>query len=119
MRWLWLSFGILSVALGVIGIVLPLLPTVPFMILAAFCFARSSERMHDWLVTHPRFGPAIADWQQNGAISRKGKRYATLSIAAVFSMSVLSGLRPQLLMIQGITLGCVLIFIWSRPSGPR
>lgn len=119
MRWFWFALGLLSVALGVVGIVLPLLPTVPFMILAAFCFARSSERMHNWLMQHERFGPAIADWQTNGAISLTAKRYATLSIVVVFMISVVIGLRTQLLVIQAITLGCVLTFIWSRPSGPR
>lgn len=116
MRYVWASLGLLSVAIGLIGIVLPLVPTVPLMILAAFFFARSSERLHTWLITHPTFGPSIQDWQERGAISAKGKRIATLSIVVVFGISLIMGLRPLILIIQGVTLGAVLLFIWTRPS---
>ena len=110
MRIVWLILGLLSVALGVIGIILPLLPTVPFMLLATFCFARSSDRLHDWLLNHPKFGPAIVDWQTNGAINPTAKRFATLSIVAVFCISLATGLRPLILGIQAAVLCCVLFF---------
>lgn len=116
MRYVWAILGLISVAIGIAGIVLPLVPTVPMMILAAFFFARSSERLHNWLLSHPTFGPPIQDWQQRGAISAKGKRIATLSIAVVFGISLILGLRPLILLIQAVTLGAVLMFIWSRPS---
>ena len=116
MRFIWLMFGLMSLAAGLIGVVLPLLPTVPFLLLAAFCFARSSERLHHWLVTHERFGPSITDWHERGAISKRAKRMATVSIVAVFFLSVLIGLKLPLLVIQAVTLGCVLLFIWSRPN---
>lgn len=116
MRFVWATLGLISVAIGLAGIILPLVPTVPLMILAAFFFARSSERLHNWLITHPTFGPPILDWQERGAISEKGKRIATLSIAFVFLISLIIGLRPLILLIQGATLSAVLIFIWSRPS---
>ncbi|THD76854.1 DUF454 domain-containing protein [Thalassobius vesicularis] len=116
MRYVWAILGLISVAIGIAGIVLPLVPTVPMMILAAFFFARSSERLHNWLLSHPTFGPPIQDWQQRGAISAKGKRIATLSIAVVFGISLILGLRPLILLIQAVTLGAVLTFIWSRPS---
>jgi len=116
MRIIWAILGLISVGFGLIGIILPLIPTVPFMLLAAFFFARSSERLHAWLVEHPTFGPSIVDWQERGAISAKGKRIATLSIAAVFLIGLIMGLRPMILIIQAITLSAVLIFIWSRPN---
>lgn len=119
MRWLWASAGCLCVALAVVGIVLPLLPTVPFLLLAAFCFARSSERLHNWLINHEKFGPPIEDWNRHGAISLRAKRLATLSIVLVYGISLIAGLRPALLVIQSVTLACVLIFLWTRPSGPR
>jgi uncharacterized membrane protein YbaN (DUF454 family) len=75
-RLLYLSLGFASVALGAVGIVLPLLPTVPFMLLAAFFFARSSPRLEAWIVGHRRFGPHIRAWRERGAISRAGKRAA-------------------------------------------
>lgn len=116
MRILWIIGGCLSLALGVIGIVLPLLPTVPFLILAAFCFAESSPRLHAWLLHHPHFGPPIRDWRERGAISKKGKTAATVSVAAVFAVSVFLQLALWVLAVQALTLTCVLAFIWTRPS---
>jgi uncharacterized membrane protein YbaN (DUF454 family) len=116
MRYLWALLGLISVAIGMAGIVLPLVPTVPLMILAAFFFAKSSERLHTWLITHPQFGPSIVDWQERGAIHPNGKKIATVSIAIVFLISVVLGLRPLILIIQGVTLCGVLLFIWTRPN---
>ncbi len=119
MRIFWGISGTISLILGLIGVALPLLPTVPFILLAAFCFSRSSERMHQWLVEHDVFGPPIAEWRDHGAISRKGKWFATLSLGVVFSISLYLGLRPSVLGIQGAVLLCVLIFIWTRPAVPQ
>lgn len=116
MRYVWASLGLLCLLLGMVGIVLPLLPTVPFLLLAAFLFARSSERLHNWLLSHPRLGPPIEDWQARGAISPSAKRLATISIVLVFGISLALGLRPMIIGIQAATLGCVLLFIWTRPS---
>lgn len=113
---LWLAAGLISLGLGIIGAVLPLLPTVPFLLLAAFCFARSSERLHNWLLNHPRFGPSIANWNERGAISRTAKQLATISIVVTFLISLGLGLRPMILGIQAATLLIVTIFIWTRPS---
>src|SRR3546814_14722749 len=77
--------GWASLGLGALGAFLPLLPTVPFVILAAFCFARSSPRLEAWLVTHPQFGHHIVAWREKRAISRKGKMAAT----AAFAVSIL------------------------------
>ncbi|NYH97703.1 YbaN family protein [Cupriavidus plantarum] len=75
-RALWVALGVISLVLGVIGIFLPLLPTTPFVLLAAACFARGSRRFHTWLVTHPRFGPTILDWQTHRAIPWRAKVFA-------------------------------------------
>jgi uncharacterized membrane protein YbaN (DUF454 family) len=117
MRIFWALFGVLSLSLGVIGIIVPLLPTVPFILLAAFCFARSSERLHAWLLEHPRFGPMIEDWNTRGAISPRIKRISTLSVIGVYALSFVMGLRPLILIIQAVTLSAVMIFIWTRPNG--
>lgn len=117
MRHLWTLAGLISVAVGLVGIVLPLLPTVPLMILAAFCFARSSPRLHAWLTGHPTYGPHIRDWQERGAIGRGAKRLATASILAAFTISVLLGLPAPVMWIQATALSATLAFIWTRPSG--
>ena len=116
MRIFWLGCGWICVGLGAIGAVLPLLPTVPFLLLAAFCFARSSEKVHRWLVEHPKLGPPIADWQSSGSIRRKVKWMATASIIVSFAIPALMGVRPMVLAIQAVALICVSLFIWTRPE---
>lgn len=116
MRYVWAILGFACLGFALVGIVLPLLPTVPFLLLAAFFFARSSERMHNWLLSHPKLGPPIEDWQTRGAINPAAKRIASLSIVLVFGLSLVLGLRPMILIIQAVVLSCVLIFIWSRPN---
>lgn len=116
MRIIWLTLGLLSVALGIVGIFLPLLPTTPFLLLAAFCFSRSSERLHTWLVTHPTLGPHIIAWNERGAIPLRAKRLAIVMMAAAFGMSVLLKLPAWVLWTQGAVLLCVATFILTRPS---
>ncbi|NVO55927.1 YbaN family protein [Rhodobacteraceae bacterium B1Z28] len=117
MHYIWSGLGLLCVALAMVGVVLPLLPTVPFLLLAAFFFARSSSRLHNWLITHRTFGPLILDWQRSGAIRPVAKKAATLSVAAVFGFSVFVSVPSHVLMIQAVVLGGVLLFIWTRPNG--
>jgi uncharacterized membrane protein YbaN (DUF454 family) len=116
MRYIWAAIGLIAVVLGLLGVLLPLLPTVPFLLLAAFCFARSSERLHAWMMEHPTLGPPILDWQQNGAISRRAKKLATISVVAVFSLSWALDVKTTVLIIQAVVLSCVMVFIWTRPD---
>jgi uncharacterized membrane protein YbaN (DUF454 family) len=117
-RHLWTAGGVVSFGVGAVGVFLPLLPTVPFMLLAAFCFARGSEAFHRWLLAHPRFGPPVRDWRANGAISRRGKRAAVAAMAASLGISFLLGVPAHGLAIQAAVLACVLAFILTRPDGP-
>jgi uncharacterized protein len=80
-RWLWLAAGWLCLITGVIGIFLPLLPTTPFVLLAAFCFSRGSARWEAWLLHHPRFGPLVRDWRLHRAVPLRAKQFATLMMA--------------------------------------
>ena len=116
MRGLWFIVGWISFTVGAIGIVLPLLPTVPFLLLAAVCFARSSDAAHNWLTSHKTFGPPIHDWQQNGAIRKPAKIIASLSILAAFCITLIIGVVWWALALQAAVLICVSIFIWSRPE---
>lgn len=75
-RGLLMAAGGLAMLLGIIGIFLPIMPTVPFILLAAACFGRASPRFHHWLHQHPYFGPMVQNWEERRAISRKGKYMA-------------------------------------------
>lgn len=97
LRMILLVIGWLSVALGVIGIFVPVLPTTPFLLLAAACFVRSSRRFYLWLVEHPRLGPWIRDYLEGQGIPLKGKVYALA------------------LMWTSITISCFLVPLpWAR-----
>lgn len=116
-RGLWAAGGFFFVGLGLIGIALPVLPTTPFLILAAGCFARSSPRMEAWILGHPKFGPLVRDWQARGAIPRRAKQLAIVSMAASFA--ILWGLLQAPAMVLGIvgaTLALTSLWIWSRPE---
>jgi uncharacterized membrane protein YbaN (DUF454 family) len=80
-RWLWLAAGFAALAAGVIGIVLPLLPTVPFVILAAYCFSKGSRRWERWMLEHPRLGPIVRDWRENHAVPLRAKQLAIVMMA--------------------------------------
>ena len=88
MRWLWILFGFVFLAIGAIGLVLPLWPTTIFWIAAVFCLAESHPRVRDWIYTRPGIGPIVRDFVERGEISRKGK-YA--AIAGMVVACLLSG----------------------------
>jgi uncharacterized membrane protein YbaN (DUF454 family) len=115
-RGLWASGGFVALGLGVAGVVLPLLPTTPFLLLAAFCFARSSQRLHGWLLGHRLLGPLIAAWQRERAIPRRAKIAACVTMAAVLGLSLVLALPIHVLLIQAVVLGASAIFVASRPS---
>lgn len=119
MRVFWFIFGLISLALGLIGVLLPLVPTIPFLLLAAFAFSQSSERLHDWLLNHPRLGPPIHDWRDHGVISKRAKILALGSILLSWLIPFSLGVRPLILTIQAVVLVAVATFILSRPDSPR
>lgn len=116
---LWLLLGLVSTAAGLAGIVLPLVPTTPFLLLAAYCFARSSPVLHNWLVTHPALGKPIDDWQQHRAISRRTKVTSTAVMAVAYAGSVVAGFPPWILVLQAVVLVAVGGFILSRAVRPN
>jgi uncharacterized membrane protein YbaN (DUF454 family) len=112
---LYLWAGLLALALGTAGIALPLLPTVPFMILAAFCFARSSPALEARLLNHPKFGVHLVAWRDKGAISRRGKWSATIAFGVSIAIGFTALALPWSLLPLGVA-GVCLSWIWLKPE---
>ncbi len=117
-RAAWLTLGLVAIALGALGVVLPLLPTTPFLLVAAFAFARSSDRWHAWLMSHKIFGPMIRNWQAHGAISRRTKIVSVLSMLALLGLSYALNVSWPVLAIQAAVLSASATFILTRPRPP-
>ncbi len=116
MRLIWLLIGWVSLGVGAIGLILPVMPTVPFVLLAAFCFARGSKTVYNWLIHNKTFGPMIKDWQERGAISRKTKWITTISLIAAVFLAIAIGAPTLVIIIEALIFLAILIFVWSRPD---
>lgn len=116
LRWAWWLLAYLSLGLGLIGIVVPGLPTVPFVLLAAFAAARGSQRLRGWLLAHRQFGPMIRDWEAHGAVSRRAKRLATAMMALCAVIMFLTA--PKLWMAAAGTaiMSVTALWLWRRPE---
>lgn len=116
----WTLLGGVFVVLGIVGALLPVMPTTIFLILAAGCFARGSPRLEAWLLAHPRFGPTLAAWRRNGAIAPRAKAMACGGMAlgyGVFAVTV----RPGVALAAGVAAamaGCA-AYVLSRPGADR
>ena len=117
-RMTFLILGWVAVGLGLVGIVLPVLPTTLFMILAAFLFTQGSPRARAWLIEHAHFGPHIRNWEAEGAISPRAKTAAVTVMALIFLVSLIFGLAWWILLIQAVCMGGAAVFILTRPN-PR
>lgn len=118
-RSLWIAIGVAATGFGVAGIFLPLLPTTPFLLLASFAFARSSPRLHAWLLAHPRLGPVIREWQRHGAIQRRVKVLALAMMALSLGITWAMGFAAWIVGSQALVLAAIAIFIVSRPEPPH
>lgn len=114
-RSLYLSAGLLALSLGALGVLLPVLPTTPFVLLAAACFARGSERFHRRLLAHRIAGPIIREWCVHHSIPRRAKRWAYLMMALSFGSSIL--IMPEIWQkLMLVVIGSILAFyIWRIP----
>ncbi|NVI81749.1 TonB family protein [Janthinobacterium sp. BJB401] len=117
-RWAWTGAGMLMVALGVIGAMLPVMPTTIFLILALACFSRASPRLEHWLLHHPRFGAPLRQWREHRAVSRRGKVLACLGMAIGF-VAMCLGHPPWWVIVLVATMEiAVIIYLLRRPEGP-
>ena len=116
MRTIYLIAGLLATALGIIGAFLPLMPTTPFLLIALWCFSRSSPRLEQWLLNHGTLGPPLRNWQREGAIAGRTKALAVGLIAASYTFFFYR-VQPSALLavIVALVLSASALFILTRP----
>jgi uncharacterized membrane protein YbaN (DUF454 family) len=117
-RWAWWLLAWAALALGFVGIVVPGLPTVPFVLLSAYAAARGSQRLHARLLAHPRFGPMIRDWQSQGAVARRSKWLATAMMAIAAVVMFLTAPRWWMAATGTAIMAFTCAWLWMRPE-PR
>lgn len=116
-RFLMIAFGWLCIGIGIVGIVVPGLPTTVFLLIAAWAFSRSSERFQHWLVEHPRLGPPVRAWRDRGAIPLKAKVLAVLTMSASLAIIIFYGGGGWILpAVVGVVMTGAAAFVVSRPN---
>lgn len=117
-RWPSLVLAYLFLLLAIIGVALPGLPTVPFLLLAAWFAARGSEKLHRWLYAHPSFGGLLRNWEEQGAVSRRTKVIAVLLLCVSWGIMFQRSDSPWLPLFLALLFLAVAAFLLSRPE-PR
>lgn len=118
-RILWLSLAWCSLGLGTAGIVLPLLPTTPFVLLAAWAAPKGSPRLHAWLHAHHRFGPLLRAWRDEGAVPRRAKVITPLLLLSSWALLWSLAAPAAVLGATGILFVAVGAYVTSRPTARR
>ena len=116
----YFTLGWVFVALGMVGAVLPIMPTVPFLLVGVWCFARSSQRFHDWLYHHPIYGGPIQKWDRFGVIPIWAKTWSVLAMAGglTFTWFVTDTMPAWAFLLAGGIMAGIAIWICTRPSHP-
>lgn len=117
-RFWWKLSGVVFVGLGVVGVIFPLLPTTPFLLLAAFCFDRGSPAMHKWLINHAHLGPVIKSWNDHGAVPISAKIIAIVFMSGALIGGIYLQLSLWVLVLQAVIFTAVAVFLITRPLPP-
>lgn len=116
-RVLLIVLGFVFVAIGIAGVILPVLPATPFFLLAAACFARASERFYNWLLNNPTVGPTVREWRRYRSIRYRTKLLAIALMAVTLSVSIVFFVPDPYLKAGLAVLGVLLaIWLWRIPS---
>lgn len=115
-RLLWRALAALCVLLGLVGVVVPGLPTVPFLLLAAWAASRGWPALEQWLLDHPRHGPGIRRWREQGAIPRRAKWAATVMMTASSTVLLLAPVPLWLRIAAPLLMACVALWMWRQPD---
>jgi uncharacterized membrane protein YbaN (DUF454 family) len=113
---LWRLIAVFALLVGLVGVLLPVMPTVPFILLAAWAGGHGWPELEQYLLSHAHFGQPIRDWRERGAISRRAKWLATVMMSGSLLMIWLTPLLVWVKLGLTVTISCVLIWMWSRPE---
>jgi uncharacterized membrane protein YbaN (DUF454 family) len=122
LRLLWNALGFFALSLGVVGIPLPILPTTPFIILAAYFFSKGSPRFHRWILQHKKFGKLVRHWEKYGSISMQSKALATILILLALSLPLyfMAENLSQTSKVVSVSLTAIgWSYVMTRPNGPQ
>ncbi len=108
--------GLICIVLGVVGAIVPLMPSTVFFIAAAGCFAYASPRLEAWLLSFAFIGGPVRAWRERGAIALPAKLMASAGMVIGFALFAWSGANPMAVAIAGAVLALCALFIWTRPS---
>ncbi|WP_457390125.1 YbaN family protein [Roseateles sp. P5_E1] len=115
-RLLWRALAVLGLVLAMIGVVLPVLPTVPFLLLAAWAAGKGWPALENWLLNHAHFGPGIRRWRERGAVPRRAKWLAVVMMACSAVMLVLTPAPLAVKIAVPAMMAAVAIWLWRRPE---
>jgi uncharacterized protein len=115
----YLLIAYATLAIGIAGVFLPLLPATPFLLIAVWAGSRGSQRVHDWIFEQPRFARLINDWHEQGAVPLSAKWLATIMMIVSFLTLTWGGANWLLLLGMAIFFSCVGGFLWTRPNPLR
>lgn len=118
LRWVYLAFALFFLACAVVGLFLPVMPTVPFLLLAAWAATRSSPRLLAWLEEHPRFGAQLKDWRNGGVVRRRSKWLATVVMTGSAVLMPFVAGRNWVVATAIALMAVVLAWLWRRPEQP-
>mgnify|MGYP006425303125 CR=1 FL=1 len=117
-RRAWQGLAVTCIGLGGIGVALPLVPTTPFLLLAAWAASRGSPELHAWLYRHPRYGPILRDWHEHRALRPRTKCVALLLIAASWLIMMTMIGSDMVRLSASIVMLAVAVFLFTRPGAP-
>jgi uncharacterized protein len=118
-RFAWRTLAYGCIGLGTAGLVVPLLPTTPFLLVAAWAAPKGSPRLARWLWQHPRLGPTLHAWQEQRAVPRRAKRLAVVLLLFSWLVLWLGSAPPMVLMLTAVMFCCVASFVLTRPDATR
>ena len=118
-RYFWMCLGFISLGMAYLGVILPGLPYSPFVVFAAYCFAKSSPRLHNWIMTHRIFGPFLNNWNTKRVYPLKLKFFMLASMSTSLVLMYTGGVPTRGIIYTAIFMACVAIWAWRYPSTPE